>query len=359
MTLEKFDDVAWEDTEEDPVELLQLKHHKTAQGSLTNMSPDVWRTLKVWMDDPRLRDSNGPRLSIVTTATAPEGSAASFIRGEDRNVERALELLNVAAERSTEKTKTVTARRQWLAMTEAERLGIINRTYVLDEQTRIEDLDEALQKEVWLVAPKNHAPDFIAALEAWWLKVAVDLLRKARGTVRVNELKAKIDDIRDRFHPDNLVTIDSRISATDAMAQYGTRPFVLQMEWIGATPVMLRHALNDFHRAVTQTTQWLDRNLLEMSEFDAFKEALIDEWEIAFDDMIQDLPDDASDDDKRRAGTLLYRKLRESTAVQVRPRYTEGFYSRGTRHEIADGRSRGWHPDFETLVESLTIGNAK
>lgn len=356
LTLEKFDDVAWEDAGGDPLELLQLKHHKPSKGSLTDMSPDVWRTLKVWMDDPRLRDSAGPRLSIVTTATAPKGSAASFLRSSGRNIEKAVELLNTAATQSTEKKKTAASRGQWLDLTEAERLGIVQRTFVLDEHARIENLDEALQEAVWLVAPRDRAPDFIDALDAWWMKVAVDLLRKSRGTVRVDELKAKIDDIRDSFHPENLVTIDARISPGDAMAQYGARPFIRQMEWIGATPVMLRHAVSDFHRAVTQTTQWLDRNLLEMSEFDDFKEALTGEWEIAFDDMVHDLPPDSSDGDKKRVGTLLYRTLRDSTAVQVRPRYTESFYARGTRHEIADGCGKGWHPDFETLVESLTTG---
>lgn len=356
LTLEKFDDVAWEDSGGDPFELLQLKHHKPSLGSLTDMSPDIWRTLKVWMDDPRLRDSEGPRLSIVTTAVAPDGSAASFLRSSMRNVEKAIQLLDTAARQSTEKTKTAFARAQWNNLTEAERLGIIQRTYVLDDHTRIENLDEALQAEVWLVAPKGRAYEFIEDLESWWMKVAIDLLRKARGSIRVDELKAKIDDIRDRFHPENLRTIEARISPDEAMAQYGARPFVRQMEWIGATPVMLRYALSDFHRAVTQTTEWLDRSLLEMSEFDDFKEALTDEWEIAFDDMIHDLPARATDEEKMEVGTRLYRKLRESTEVQVRPRYTESFYARGTRHEIADGCVRGWHPDFETLVESLTIG---
>lgn len=358
LTLEKFDDVAWEDTKGKPVELLQLKHHKPSNGSLTDMSADMWRTLKVWMDDPRLVEKDGPQLSIVTTATAPPGSAASYLRSHERNVVKAVELLSKAAKDSTEKTKTAVARELWLGLTEADRIGIIQRVHVLDEHPRIEDLDEALQEAVWLVAPKGRGADFAAVLEAWWIKVAVDLLRKARVMIRVDELKAKIDDIRDSFHPENLITIDERISPEDAMAQYGSRPFVRQLEWIDASPVMLKHAISDFHRAVTQTTEWLDRNLLEMSEFDDFKEALTDEWEVAFDDMIQDLPESASDDDRKRAGTMLYRRLRESTAVQVRPRYTASFYARGTRHEIADGCGRGWHPDFETLVESLTLGTS-
>lgn len=358
LTLEKLDDVAWQDEDGDPIEALQLKHHTVSQGSLTNKSADVWRTLRVWMDDSRLRDASGPQLTLLTTAAAPAESAAWYLRSETRDIERALSQLDDAA-RSSEDQTTLAARQKWLGLTDAERIGLLNRVNVLDGEVRIEGLDDALKDEVWLVAPRERAADFLAELDSWWLRVAIDLLRGARGTITGNELKAKIDDVRDRFLPDNLITIEARISEAEAMAQYGARPFVRQLEWIDATPVMLRHAVTDFHRAVTQTTEWLDRNLLEMTEFDSFKEALTDEWEIAFDDMLDDLPSDASDEDRKRAGKQLYRKLRDAAVVQVRPRYTEAFYARGVRHEIADSCVKGWHPDFESLIESLTIGTTE
>ncbi|MFF2271594.1 ABC-three component system protein [Agromyces sp. NPDC058136] len=357
LTLERFDDVAWEDSGGNPTELLQLKHHKHKNGSLTDKSADLWRTLKVWMDDPRLRNSEGPELSIVTTATAPSGSAAALLRDDaERNVVAAAQLLEKAARSSTEKLKTAVARAQWLKLTESERLGILQRVHVLDNHARIEDLDAALEDSLWLAAPQGRAADFLAVLDAWWLRVSVDLLRKARKSIRAGELKAKLDDIRDGFQPDNLITTVPRIKGDEVMDLYGSRPFVHQLQWIDASPVMLTHAVADFHRAVAQTTHWVDRNLIEMSEFDDFKDALADEWELAYDDMMQDLPDSASDEDRSKAGNALYRRLRDSTAVQVRPRYTEVYYARGIRHELADGCTKGWHPDFEQMVKTLTIG---
>lgn len=358
LTLEKFDDVAWEDSGGDPQELLQLKHHKHSNGSLTDKSADMWRTLKVWMDDPQFRDISGPDLSIVTTATAPPGTAASYLRREARDVASAVGLLDKAAASSKEKHKTAAARAQWLKLSDADRIGIVQRMYVLDGHLPIEELDGALEDALWFAAPQGRTADFLAVLDSWWMGVAIDLLRKARRSIRADELKAKLDDIRDGFHPDNLITTVPRVDGTDVMKQYRERRFVSQLLWIGATPVALKRAVADFHRAVTQTTHWVDRNLLEMSEFDTFKDALTDEWELAFDDMLQDLPDDASDEEKKQAGTVLYRRLRDSTAVQVRPRYTEEFYARGIRHELADGCTKGWHPDFEELVETLTVGTA-
>lgn len=357
LTLEKFDDVAWEDSGGDPQALLQLKHHKHSNGSLTDKSADVWRTLKVWMDDPQLRDVSGPDLSIVTTAIAPVGTAASYLRRDGRNVAKAVELLDEAAKSSKEKHHTSAARAQWLRLSDADRIGIVQRIYVLDGHLPIEQLDAALEDALWFAAPQGRTADFLAVLDSWWMGVAIDLLRKARRSIRADELKAKLDDIRDGFHPDNLVTTVPRVDGTDVMDQYGERAFVTQLYWIDATPVALKRAVADFHRAVTQTTHWVDRNLLEMSEFDEFKDALMDEWELAFDDMMQDLPEEASEGDKKKAGAALYRRLRDSTAVQVRPRYTEEFYARGIRHELADGCRKGWHPDFEELVQALTIGN--
>lgn len=358
MTIEQLDDVAWHTAAGDPLSALQLKHHTGHQGSLTDYSSDLWRTLKVWADDPRLRQPRGPKLYLVTTAKAPVGSAASLLGVEYRDSDKAAELLEAAAT-SSKDASTERARQAWVGLSEADRIGIVQRIEILDSQIRVEDLDDAIEQELWLVAPRGHEADFRAELDSWWMTVSIDMLRKARVSISVGELKAKLDDVRDRFLPDNLLTIDIPITQEAAMEQHGQRPFVRQLEFIDATPVMLRHAVMDFHRAVAQTTEWLDRNLLEMSEFDRFKEKLNDEWEMAFDDMVDDLPPTATDEDRVKAGKRLYRQLRDSVAVQVRPRYTEAFYARGIRHEIADGCSRGWHPDFESLVEHLTLGSTE
>jgi hypothetical protein len=49
-------------------------------------------------------------------------------------------------------------------------------------------------------------------------------------------------------------------------------------------------------------------------------------------------------------GTFVYAirlALRDSTAVTVRSRYTDPFFARGKRHELADDGPVGWHPEFQ------------
>ncbi|MFG2091932.1 ABC-three component system protein, partial [Spirillospora sp. NPDC048824] len=83
------------------------------------------------------------------------------------------------------------------------------------------------------------------------------------------------------------------------------------------------------------------------------KDNLRDEWERVFHDMVEDLGLEADEQAKITAGKALLRRLRDSTAVTVRPRYNEPFFARGRRHVLADSGDIGWHPDFESRVEEL------
>ena len=84
-----------------PKQLIQLKHHVQHKGSLTDGSTDLWRTLKVWIDviskSPDIL--NGTEFLIVTTAIAPDGTAASYLKKNDnRDVDSAYEKLKMFAQ---------------------------------------------------------------------------------------------------------------------------------------------------------------------------------------------------------------------------------------------------------------------
>jgi hypothetical protein len=77
LYLETLDDVVF-DSEAAPLELLQLKHHLKHAANLTDASPDLWRTFRVWMEG-RSQGSIPPdaQLFLITTSDAGAGSAAS------------------------------------------------------------------------------------------------------------------------------------------------------------------------------------------------------------------------------------------------------------------------------------------
>jgi hypothetical protein len=115
----------------------------------------------------------------------------------------------------------------------------------------------------------------------------------------------------------------------------------------------LIRAFVDYHRAVTQTTDRLDRDLVGVAELSRFELNLQDEWARVFEDMVEDLPDEADEDTKAQQGKLLLRRLRDSTTVTVRSRYTDPFFARGKRHELADAGHIGWHLEFQAKLEAL------
>ena len=80
VTVETLDDVVFE-RKGQPAELLQTKHHLNRQAALTDASPDLWKTIRIWCEGTV--GGSIPSDSVfylLTTATAPVGSTASYLR---------------------------------------------------------------------------------------------------------------------------------------------------------------------------------------------------------------------------------------------------------------------------------------
>jgi hypothetical protein len=354
ISLELHDDVAWEEAGS-ARELIQLKHHQLQNRQLGDSSPDLWRTMQVWLDDGRPTDPAGPLLTLVTTSIAATGSAAQALRhGFERNPDQALNLLENAAAASTDKS-TASTRQHFLAMSRHERLVFVSRIYVADGSTPVEGLDQAVRRALYWAIPRDQDELFLSLIWRWWSAVALDMLRRRRGPVSVSEARSQIDDIRDMFSAESLPTLIelADVDVDNVIALHGNRTFVHQMRWVRVGAENLRRAIVDYYRAVSQTTEWLDRDLVGLSELERFEANLKDEWARAFEDMIEDLPEDADEETKADLGKALLRKLRDSTTVAVRSRYTDAFFARGKRHELADMREIGWHPDFQRRLEEL------
>lgn len=112
MSFEVLDDIQFDD----PMELVQVKHHLGDTATLTDNSVDLWRTLAVWMDAGE--NAQGPEdvpaaLMLVTTARTGEGSAAALLGPTERQPQLASDLLTEAATNSTNQ-ETAAARAQFL-----------------------------------------------------------------------------------------------------------------------------------------------------------------------------------------------------------------------------------------------------
>jgi hypothetical protein len=355
LILEMHDDIAWED-EGTATELLQTKHHQVASRTLTDMGDDIWRSLQVWMDAAMPSDPAGPLLHLVSTDQAPADSAAYALRPESRDVPAALARLTTAAETSTSAT-TAKARARFLALGAAGRQVFVEKISVMDGAPHLEDVDAQVRRQLTWLLPKGHDDLFMQLLWGWWDAQAVGMLRGKRTGVGVPEVYQKLNDLRDQFTQDRLPTlVEIRdVDSESVFATYRERPFVAQLDWISWPPRNLQKAVVDYFRAYTQTAQWVNEDLIGLDELQRFEDELLDEWQREFEFMQLDLGDDASEEDKQRAGTRLLRELLDTTEVRVRVRYDDAFFARGKRHELADSGRVGWHVDFEERLQALLL----
>jgi Cap4 dsDNA endonuclease len=370
ITLELHDDVAWtaaEDTS-DPVELLQVKLHSSSTAAgLGDMATDIWKTLRVWMDRADVGDPQGPELAIVTTSVAAAGTAAYTLRPSTRDVDLATERLLTAA-RASANEDTRSSREAFLALDASTRTNLLNRVRVLDGQMPPEDLDGSIRQVLAYALPTGgqlSEDRFVSQVWTYWALMSVDMLAGRRASVSVTEVRTYVRELRDSYTTENLPTTVPLSSVTEAHVQlYAGARFVAQLNLVDYAGPSLRNAIIDYHRAVTQETEWLSDSLLDVQELRGFEEELRFEWEREFHNMVQDMelehlsPEDA-ESSKRRAGRRLLNYLLQSTAVTVRAHYSEGFYGRGKRHELADHddeiRRIGWHPDFVGRLNALGV----
>ncbi|MER6601555.1 ABC-three component system protein [Streptomyces parvus] len=358
LSLELYDDVAWEE-EGTPTELLQIKHHMGEHRTLTDSATDVWRTLKVWMDEASPADVNGPALALVTTETAADDTAVAALRSSTRNDKEALRLFEQAA-RTSKSQLTQTARQQFLGLDSSERLTFVSRIRVIDQSPHIQDITSQVKRRLHWALPPGHEDLFLAGVWRWWDETALALLRGTQRRIDVGDAQAAIADIRDQFTRDNLPTLVELgdVNVGELEQKYRMHPFVQQMHWVAFPPRNLQKAIVDYYRAYTHSVRWLEEDLIGAAELTRFENELVDEWDREFEWMLDSLDEDAGDDEKKTAGKTLLRQLLGQTGLCVRSRFNDPFFARGQRHMLAELGKVGWHPDFETRIAELLKVNA-
>jgi len=353
ITLELHDDVAWEQGGS-PTELLQVKHHQGALRSLTDSSVDVWRTLKVWMDEAVPGDPGGPRLLLVTTQTAGAGSAMEALRPRGRNASAALADLEDTASSSKSK-ETAPARKQFLALSSSERQTFISRIVVLDGSSFVDDAAESVRTLLHWTLPTGHEDLFLGLVWRWWDQQALSMLQGRLARVDVGAAQQAIAEIRDRFTLENLPTLVelAGLDIDDIERGHASYAFVHQMRWVDFPPINLQKAVIDYYRAYTQTARWLDEDLIGVADLTRFESELVDEWEREFEWMMDELDTEADEAVKKKAGKRLLRDLLDRTGTTIRTKYNDPFFARGQRHMLADRGRIGWHPDFQVRLAQL------
>jgi hypothetical protein len=355
VSIETLDDVTFETTLGNAAELLQTKHHFTSKAALTDASVDLWKTLRIWFEGyasgsiPQVVD-----LYLITTSDAPVGSAAFYLRTEQRNVLYAMSALDSTAASSTNKSNE-DAYKAYVSLDQSERIGILERVIVLDSSPNIIDIGNALRQEVFWAAGKENHEAFLERLEGWWLRSVLRQLTKVpKERIASVQIEGQLTDLREQFKRESLPIDDDLIEftldeATNSVHQ--NSPFVHQLNLIKAGKRRIAAAIRDYYRAFEQRSRWLRNDLIMGMDLDKYERKLVEEWDFVFNAMRDELGDESTDDEMEVAARSVL-QWAERVLIPIRPNVIEPFLSRGSLHMLSDEVRIGWHPKFRNLLST-------
>jgi hypothetical protein len=355
--VETLDDVTFETVGGNPVDLLQTKHHRNGTGSLTDSSPDLWKTLRIWFEGHRIGAIPlTANLYLVTTGRAPDGTAACHLRASMRNVEAAQQALDTIALSSTNQANAL-AYQSYLNFTPSGRIAILTNVTIIDAAPSVMSLENELCQEIYWAVGREHHSAFLDRLEGWWFRrVLWQLTDKKNERIGSVEI-AQMSDLREQFKQEALPIDDDLLEFTldDATrVAHENSPFVRQLELTKAGKRRISAAIRDYYRAFEQRSRWLRDDLVVGLDLDKYENRLVEEWEYVFDAMRDELGDAATEDAKEVAARSIL-AWAERTTFPIRPSVTEPFVSRGSFHMLSDKSRIGWHPEFRDRL-ALILG---
>lgn len=347
------------------LDLTQLKHHLDTDAEITDHSPDLWKSIRVWADQITEKKFvfQDTRLFLVTTATAAKDSVASMLSPKNRDVVQAeARLFEVA---KTSKNKALLASFDaFKKLTAAQRTALVSAITVI---TRHENIDEYKEKNRQHIRPavrRQYVNSLYERLEGWWFDRVVRHLMKLTSEPYISafELHEKIASIAEGFHFESL-PIDFMNVDPDStyLAESENKLFVNQLKALNVSPRIVGKAILDYYRAFEQRARWLDEGLVSPEELIGYERVLVDEWERYFDTVCGNLSPSLTNEDLIAHGLKVFRWAElEATRLKIRPRVEVDFVRRGSFHMLADKTPLPvihWHPKFiETL--SATISSA-
>lgn len=355
VSLETLDDIVFERNGEPP-ELLQTKHHVDRVADLTDGSVDLWKTLRIWCEQHITRAlPAGSVLFLITTGIAPSGSAAHYLRADtnQRDPKKAHDRLLATASSSTNKTNEA-GYAAFRSVPLDERTTLCGSVFVADAAPTIVDLDASLRKTMFFAVRQDHLDHFLQRLEGWWYRRALRQLTAASALpIMSEELQDEIAELREQFKQDNLPIDEDILTAVVDATGYQDTTFVRQLKLIEISYQRILIAIRNYFRAFQQRSRWVRDELLMVGELDRYEDRIVEEWEVLFEQMHDELGVESAEEAKKQAAQALYKWAESGSLPNIRPGCTEPFVARGTCHILADRRRVGWHPDYAELLQRL------
>lgn len=354
ISIEKLDDISF-DADGSPEELLQTKFHGVP-ANLTDKSPDIWKTLRIWAEyfknSPSVYASTN--FFLITTEVAQDNSLAYFlsIHESKRDIDKAIKKLKaLLVDQPSEENK-----KGYLAinsLTQVELASLISKIFILDKTKGIKDLHIELTKMLRLQFDRSYLKASIERLEGAWFKLSIDNLNNDINKICLNEIQDIIEDIRKQMHPLNLPN-DYSETPIDRLGKINyDHLFIRQVKLFTDNPDVINLAMENYYRSYYQIAKWSADGLLMPTEAKNYHNKVLTEWRNTYHLSEMDGPF-VSEDDKRKFAKNVYKECQNERLVSIRERFVENFVCRGTYHYLSNEKKLWWHPEHLTLLKNDT-----
>lgn len=353
IKIENLDDIEIE--EENTNNLFQTKLHINSVANLTDLSPDFWKTIRVWSENISNGSVEVERtiFTLITTSIISDSSFLFQLRPTiNRDNEAILKsMINCISISKNETNKNAYA--SFKNLSKELQLKLIKNIIIIDASLSIDETLIALKKQLVYSAPVGKVELFLEQLEGWWFQKCIEILTDKIECISSIQLSQKISDIRDTFQLDNLPDdfADPLIIDENELPDYEDRIFIKQLKLISVKSNGLRTAISDFRRAYEQRSKWLREELTSLEEIENFEKQLYDNWVNIF-MALKDDCDGVSPEEMVRLGNNFYKKfyVERVPQVRIRPKFNSEYLTRGSCHMLSDKKKIGWHPDFDSLI---------
>lgn len=345
ISIEKFDDIAFEKGYS-PIEMIQNKHH-VKTGNLGDSSTDLWRTIKVWLDQIKKMPNllNNCKFLLITTQKASQGSVASMLKKEKRDEKKSIQILkSIAKEHGNSSLNDVY--NTFLEFNDNMLCALFKSVEVIDGAPNIVNLNDKIMKHIRVSCYPGYENSVLNQVEGWWFNLVINALSSSDHTlIDYTSLRNKIVSVGDQYQIDNLPIEEWSLNEfSDEELEQDNRIFIQQLRLIEEKNAVLRRAIKNYYRAYNQRSSWAREELLLPNELENYEKRLIDEWEQckAFIDEF---------DDPIEQGKKLYKEIMNKD-IPIRKLCVEPFVMRGSYEMLSDKMDVGWHKDF---IEKLKI----
>lgn len=350
IAIEALDDISFEKNGE-PFELLQTKFH-SKPGNLTNKSPDLWKTIRVWVDSIQtgITKLGDTCFTLVTTEIANSNSIALSLSGihKERKPNFALEKLReIAAAKGSQTNQKGYEAFESLLPWQQEQL--VDSIYVVAKSEDLLKIRNMIELQLRTAVERVHIDAFVTRLEGIWFKRIIEVLSdNSNCSICLGELQAIIDDLRPQFLSTNLPVDFSGVDPDSIDVLGDQRNFVNQLRLIDAPSDAIKLAIINYYRSYQQRVKWSSDCLLKPGELKKYDKKLMEEW-LHHKSLLEFDFDLSESDEKIKYARKLYKKCQNEGVIPIRPDFKEPYVARGAYHELADKLVIGWHPEFSDL----------